>query len=179
MNVELKLPLFPLGHPFRQHLNSSGFLYYHRSPKLPDTAGGIRIRLTPFPDASTFKQGRDLEYPDSGMTWYIPLLRLASDAQLDPLCQKLVHDQLVTPSLVMHCKNLDPNGYITWWRNRHILHTLSQPFQFNFAQKQATLYLVGHDTIGQYTFKCTDELGKFTGTYPVTQVPGMFNSRDR
>lgn len=164
MKMEIGLPWFPLNHPFRQHFNSSGFLYYHQPPNLPDTAGGIRIRLTPSPDVSTFNQGRDLEYPASGRAWHIPLLRLVSDAQFDLLCQKLVHDQLVTPSLIMHSKNLVSSGPGSLWVNQQILHTLSQPFQLDFAGTHTTLYVVGHDTIGRCTFACEDKLRKFRGT---------------
>lgn len=107
INVDLGLPWFPLGHPLRQHLNSSGFLYYH-TPNVPETAGELRIRLTPSPDASTFNQGRDLQNV-RGRVWNIPLIKLASYPQLDPLCQKLLQDQLVTPSLISYCKKLTPN----------------------------------------------------------------------
>lgn len=164
MNIVVNLPWFS-GHSTRQHLNSYGFLYYYKLPKLPDTAGEIRIRLTSSPDASTFNQGHDLKNP-SGNVWNISLLRLASDAQLDPLCQKLVQDRLVTPSLIMHCKNLMLAGNC-----KFVLHALSQPFQIDFSQKFITLHLVGSDMVGRYLLrKIRNGLGQFKGAYATIPV---------
>lgn len=166
----IRLPSSPSGNPSRQNIGPYGFLYYF-TLKHPDAMGEIRLRLTPSPDPSTFDEGHDLKRSD-GRVWTIPLLRLVSDKQLDPLCQKLVEDELVTPSQIMRCKTLTSSCGIWWLTNSPILYTLSQPFQLDFSRLKTLLHLVGHDTIGKYSVLHQDkEPGRFTGTYPAIHVP--------
>lgn len=140
MVEEINLPKFFPGHPYRQYLNSYGFLYYYRPNELPETAGEICIRLTPTPNPSTFGQGQDLKYP-GGYLWSIPLFKIVSFTQFDVLCQQLVRDKFITPSLISHCKTLalgapslftgrGPSHIVHWW----------QPFELDFSKKNHTKY---------------------------------------
>lgn len=115
-STETPLPAFSRHHPYRHPMNSFAFLYYHKPTGLPDTAGEIRIRLTPSPNPATFDQGHDLRRPSGGL-WTIPLLKLVSHAEFDLLCQQLVHDRLVTPTLLSHCKktHASPAAYQWDW----------------------------------------------------------------
>lgn len=149
-STETPLPAFSRHHPYRHPMNSFAFLYYHKPTGLPDTAGEIRIRLTPSPNPATFDQGHDLRRPSGGL-WTIPLLKLVSHAEFDLLCQQLVHDRLVTPTLLSHCKKLMHHQLpISGIGLQRTLHSLWQPFRINFSRSQIKVTLIGPNSIDHY-----------------------------
>ncbi|KAF9461530.1 hypothetical protein BDZ94DRAFT_1323305 [Collybia nuda] len=152
--VPLRIPRLPLDHPDRRVRNSYGFLYYHKPSNLPETAGELRLRLTPTPDPSSFAQGQDLKDLDGGV-WNLPLLRLASDSQFEPLCQKLIQDQIVTSSLLMHCRELmaSSRSVVQHPISTPFIHALDQPFELNFSRNFFRIFIVGRNKIGRLIIK--------------------------
>ncbi|KAG6841598.1 hypothetical protein C0991_009354 [Blastosporella zonata] len=104
-----------------------GFLYCHRNPNLPVTAGQVRFRLTTSADPASFEEGTDLMRHDGALPWSIPLLhlRLAATAPLEALA---IQDGLIEPHSLDAIRSIAVDGKHSHLRLGFFLAYLEQPF---------------------------------------------------
>lgn len=107
--------------------NSRGFIYYHTSPSIPETAGELRFRLTQGDDPELFQAGSDL-LSIEGLTWNIPLVVVAHNRSFRVFRSLLLRDNLVSPALMDLCAGLSMRS------PSRVIHSLGQPFHVDFSR---------------------------------------------
>jgi hypothetical protein len=126
---------------------SPAFLYYHLPPGLPDTAGEVRIQLTPDSDPKNFDGGIDL-IEDDGI-WRLPLVHLVGDARYASIRAQLLSDGFITPELLLACEHLWTELNLFRADNRLlILHSISQEFFIRLTARAFTVIPVNRGTAG-------------------------------
>jgi hypothetical protein len=104
-----------------------GFLYYKSpDPGNPDFSGTLRFRVIS-DGSNSFADGVDLKLP-SGLTWEMHLYSSFRTARHAGLVEKLVEEELVSPSVVEKLHGLPT---LLLHRSCQILYRLEDPFVSN------------------------------------------------
>ncbi|CAA7268993.1 unnamed protein product [Cyclocybe aegerita] len=125
---------FPLG--------STGVLYYHTpAPGAPVLSGELRFKLCK--DLALFARSPDLQSPDKTRPWSLNLYRMVMTPRYKSFIQLLIHDRLVSSTVVDAIVRLPR---VICDRASRILYSLEQPFELDLAQIGVTFILVnlGH-----------------------------------
>jgi hypothetical protein len=99
---------------------------------MPPAAGQVRFRLTTGDNPDSFMAGSDFHL-ENGLLWNIPLLAMVQPVCFEPLLELLLADGLVTRALVEKCNKMMQENYCTVNCRSSVIHSLGQPFPFNFA----------------------------------------------
>ncbi|KAJ7446324.1 hypothetical protein FB451DRAFT_1291876 [Mycena latifolia] len=119
--------------PFPDH--ARGFLYYRADPAGEPLAGGIRLRVTPDAEPSSFDRGEDLLAP-SGFPWQIILPQVACRTSYAWIREQLLYENLATQEHFLRCQTMFGGTGSTY--PQHLLFRVDSPFLVNFS---STIYL--------------------------------------
>ena len=128
--------------------DSDGFLYYYTPPKAPPFVGEIRFRRASNPES--FHDGEDLMTMEK-TPWSLPLYDLANRGSYAVLRNQLVHDGLVSPTVLEKwTRNGDlPSGSEISERRcpGAMLYYLRQPFFHRFDKFYLQFYTITKERI--------------------------------
>ncbi|KAF5351322.1 hypothetical protein D9758_007990 [Tetrapyrgos nigripes] len=130
-------------HPFPK--DTHGFFYHRPFPRdeQPLFAGGIRFRICPSDDPSTFKDGFDL-LSEEGLPWQISHFELTLSNLWNPLKQSLTRYNAFTfPEIFDATKKVAETIRMTNSPTHDVVWAFGQPFAMMLGQETTNLYIVG------------------------------------
>ncbi|RPD59525.1 hypothetical protein L227DRAFT_601242 [Lentinus tigrinus ALCF2SS1-6] len=140
LNVSRRFSRIPTVIPYRYQPytafrpGTAGFFYYTSSSALPE-AGEIRFRITGSPKPESFALGRDL-LTANGLVWRLHLLTMVKGFdEYAPIVAKLKSEGLLTQETNDSCLKLT-RGFTILSNTERVLHSLYQPFIFDFKNKK-------------------------------------------